>query len=384
MKAVVLHSTFAPFHVARLEAAGVDARKRGHSLVAIQVAGTQSDYLWPSLRPEALSVPLVTLFPDDELYSLPQRGIRLSLQSALDQIQPEVAVLPGWGFRHSLVGLGWCLRNNRAAVVCSDSHPVGKSDPWHKRVIKRVLVQHFDAAFVAGHAHARHAASLGIPAERCFLGYDVVDNAQFSQVPHRAQPSEPPVLLSCLRLLPRKNALGVLDGLKLANQEWAWIVAGDGPQLEPLRRRASDLGLSERITFLGHVQYSQLPAVYARADVYLQPSLYEPWGLAVNEAMASGLPVLVSEQCGSKELVAAGVNGFVFDALRRRSLAASLDSMHARRDSWTEMGQASRRIINSWGLDRYAQSFWDACESALAARTLRRKSLTAAALKRVL
>jgi glycosyltransferase involved in cell wall biosynthesis len=85
--------------------------------------------------------------------------------------------------------------------------------------------------------------------------------------------------------------------------------------------------------------------------------------------MASGLPVVVSNRCGCREdLVREGVNGYTFDPFSEESLAEVLNRMLARRCDWPEMGRASRDIIASWGLDRFAQNFWRACEAAISAR----------------
>jgi len=169
-----------------------------------------------------------------------------------------------------------------------------------------------------------------------------------------------------LRLLPRKNILGVLDVLAHLAKEWTWTIAGDGPQRPEIERRINALGLQDRVRLLGHVDYFQLPPLYAQADAYLQPSLSEPWGLAVNEAMACGLPVVVSDRCGCREdLVQEAVNGFTFDPTEHESLARALERFLACKGRWREMGQASREIIAGWGLDLFAQNFWRACEAAM-------------------
>jgi glycosyltransferase involved in cell wall biosynthesis len=114
------------------------------------------------------------------------------------------------------------------------------------------------------------------------------------------------------------------------------------------------------------VHYFDLPRLYASADAYLQPSLSESWGLAVNEAMASGLPVVVSGRCGCHEdLVQEEVNGFVFDPERPEDLSRALERLWAARDRWQKMGEASRDIIARWGLNLFARNFWRACELAL-------------------
>jgi glycosyltransferase involved in cell wall biosynthesis len=93
------------------------------------------------------------------------------------------------------------------------------------------------------------------------------------------------------------------------------------------------------------------------------PSKYgETWGLVVNEAMASGLPVLVSDQCGcAAELVEDGVNGFVFDPENNLSLSYTLQKFLSLADeARNAMGKRSEAIIRNWSLDRFSQAAYNA------------------------
>lgn len=106
---------------------------------------------------------------------------------------------------------------------------------------------------------------------------------------------------------------------------------------------------------------------YHAAAALVLPSLYgETWGLVVNEAMASGIPVLVSRKCGSSEtLVRDGVNGFLFDPDNIRSIEQTLLKFFLLDvDSRVDMGNASRRLIDDWGLERFCQGMWDAVSFA--------------------
>ena len=103
-----------------------------------------------------------------------------------------------------------------------------------------------------------------------------------------------------------------------------------------------------------------MPDFYAGLDLYWQPSFSEPWGLVVNEAMASGLPVLVSDRCGcARDLVKTG-NGWIHD-LSESSMQASLEAALSRSQDWPRMGAASREVINDWDVDRFAQGLMQAC-----------------------
>jgi glycosyltransferase involved in cell wall biosynthesis len=119
----------------------------------------------------------------------------------------------------------------------------------------------------------------------------------------------------------------------------------------------------------GFIQYPDLPEYYARAGAFVHASTTEQWGLVVNEAMASGLPVLISNSCGcAQDLVQDGVNGFTFDPTDVHQLAglmASLSAFQSFRVS--EFGAASRAIISDWGPERFAQGMKAAAECALKA-----------------
>jgi glycosyltransferase involved in cell wall biosynthesis len=268
-------------------------------------------------------------------------------------------------------GLTWSIAHRVARVVISDSQPIDRQQTQPKVVLKRALVGRFQSAFVGGAPHVRYLATLGMPATRCFVGCDVVDNAFFGRESARSRVAKPPgaqrpVLLSCIRLLPIKNVLGVLRTLAEHSSDWSWLIAGSGPQRDEIESSVDALGLNSRVCLLGQVDYAELPAVYARADAYLQPSLSEPWGLAVNEAMACGLPIVVSTACGCHEdLVQEGVNGFTFDPYSPDGLAIALERLGQNSRRWSDMGAASSNIVASWGLDLYARSLWRASSTAM-------------------
>lgn len=104
--------------------------------------------------------------------------------------------------------------------------------------------------------------------------------------------------------------------------------AGDGEERAALERAPAPPSL--RQVFLGHVNYDELARAYADSGVLLPPTLYDEWGLVVNEAMASGLPVVGSVNSQAvEELVVEGETGWSFDPARRETLLAALDRVFA-------------------------------------------------------
>jgi glycosyltransferase involved in cell wall biosynthesis len=116
----------------------------------------------------------------------------------------------------------------------------------------------------------------------------------------------------------------------------------------------------------GFKQYPDLPAYYGLAGAFIHASTTEQWGLVVNEAMASGLPVLVSNRCGcTSDLVQEGVNGFTFDPYDVQQLAQLMLGLSTLNSQLSTMAAASRRIIADWGPGRFASGLQEAVEMAL-------------------
>lgn len=123
------------------------------------------------------------------------------------------------------------------------------------------------------------------------------------------------------------------------------------------------------VVFAGFRQIEELPFFYGGAGVFIHPALSEPWGLVINEAMASGLPILSSKNVGAaEELVRDGVNGFTFDPENIQELAGMLVKMADMRQEEREaMGEASRRLIADWGPERFARGAQEAVRAAMSA-----------------
>ena len=129
------------------------------------------------------------------------------------------------------------------------------------------------------------------------------------------------------------------------------MLLGDGPLKSDLCRLISDLGLQHSVLLPGFKQYPELPAYYGLASAFVHASTTEQWGLVVNEAMASGLPVLVSNRCGcAADLVQEGVNGFTFDPFNVEQLAQLMFQISAFQPfRLSAFGSASREIISRVG-----------------------------------
>jgi len=156
--------------------------------------------------------------------------------------------------------------------------------------------------------------------------------------------------------------------LRLPTSElWSLVILGDGPLKAALRALISDLHLEPYVSMPGFKQYDELPVYYGLANAFIHASRVEQWGLVVNEAMASGLPVIVSNRCGcAPELVHDGINGYSFDpddvaALSRKMMEMTAMSTGER----AAFGEQSRRIIAEFAPERFAIGLQRAAEAAI-------------------
>lgn len=140
------------------------------------------------------------------------------------------------------------------------------------------------------------------------------------------------------------------------------------PPTPDLRPSASDLRppVSGTVYFPGFRQIDELPRFYAHAGAFVHASTTEQWGLVVNEAMACGLPVIVSNRVGcAQDLVQEGVNGFTFDPYDVEQLAGLMQKVSSSDFPLSAFGDASRTIIADWGPERFAAGLKQAVECAL-------------------
>jgi glycosyltransferase involved in cell wall biosynthesis len=125
-------------------------------------------------------------------------------------------------------------------------------------------------------------------------------------------------------------------------------MAGSGELDGHLRSLVQSLSL-ENVHFAGFINQAALPKLYAASDIFVLPSENEAWGLAVNEAMCAGLPIVVSNEVGCvSDLVHEGVNGHLHKAGNIEALAGALRPLLSSRPERERMSLASQEIISHW------------------------------------
>lgn len=356
---VVVFHHIGPYHHARLNAAadrllvtGIEWSAKGYD--AWGAAATPARYHKVSLFPEATN------------HSPGNAELRCAFWSALEQMNPDVVAVNGWNNFGSLVAANCCVRRGIPMVVMSESSRGDEPRTWWKESIKRRIVGLYSAALVGGQRHVEYLVELGMPRERVFTGYDVVDNDYFGRRTaeirnKRGLPEN--YFLASARFIEKKNLSTLIEAYAeyrrrseiAAKVPWDLVVLGDGPLRETLNSQLSTLNLNEHVHLPGFKPYDELPVYYALANAFVHASTTEQWGLVVNEAIASGLPVIVSERCGCvPELVQS--NGFTFDPTNEHELTARLLQMASLSDQDRKrLGDNSYRIAANFAPERFGE-----------------------------
>jgi 1,2-diacylglycerol 3-alpha-glucosyltransferase len=341
-----------------------------------------AEYAWQASSTDAEAFKRVTLFSSNTIFENSAPKLSNLLDRELSSFGPDAVAVPGWSSRGAFVALDWCLHNAIPAIIMSASSAHDKRRNGLKERIKCRYLSCCSAALVGGSKHAEYLRILGLPSDRIFLGYDAVDNTHFrvnaEKIRDQKNKGTPKAglplyfFLAAARFVEKKNLPRLLEAyaryrVLAKSQAWDLLLLGDGPLRTVLSSRLSALGLNGCVHLPGFKQYEELPDYYGSASAFVHASTTEQWGLVVNEAMASGLPVLISNRCGcAPELVQEGVNGFTFDPWDVELIAQRMLQLSSLQiEALAKMGEASRRISTDWGLERFVSGLTAATERAL-------------------
>lgn len=342
---------FAPYHLARVEAAYQKLTKSNWEVVGLEIADQDTTYAWDKTI-STQSWKRLTVFPDECLEEISYHRLRRRLSSTLRDLAPSAVCISGWGTPEARICLSWCRQNGVKAIVMSETREADGRRTWWKEAIKKRLVSQFDAGLVGARSHREYLTKLGIPSEKIHFGYNVVNNDYFAKEAKRFKHEDGslkirPYFQASNRFIERKNlhrlirAFASFTENSSSKSVWNLCLLGDGPLMSQLKTQATNARLTvaevapwetrpedqgePTVFFPGFRQIEELPRFYAHAGCFVHPALEEPWGLVINEAMASGLPVLSSSNVGAaEELVIDGENGWLFNPQSTEEISIAL------------------------------------------------------------
>ena len=323
MRVAIIFTNFGPYHIARIR-----ALKAHCAVLSVEIRESSREYKWGCANGDSLE--RTTLVLSAERPQPTQTAVSERLYHSLSRFQPDVVAVPGWFEWASLAAILWAHKHSVPVIMMSETNQHDERRIFYKERAKGRVIRMCSAALVGGMSHASYLKELGMDPSRIADGYDVVDNdhfelgaraARIDSSKRRAELGLPEnYFLASSRLIPRKNLLRLIQAWdhyrgQLGNSHpWSLLIIGYGTEEQNIRAAIEESGLGSWVKLLGFQAYDKLPEIYGLAGAFIHPALSEPWGLVVNEAMAAGLPCLVSRTCGcAPDLVVDGETGFQFD-----------------------------------------------------------------------
>lgn len=278
----------------------------------------------------------------------------------------------GWGTITSLLGIAACRLSDTPFFLFGDS-----SFPPPPRLVRdaflRALFRMTRAFLVSGVVNADYYRHYGADPSRFFLVPWAIDNARFIDG-SRFAPGEREALRArfgfrddqlaivfSAKLIARKDPMTLLRAVdRMRHRHRAAVLfLGHGELRDELERFVRARGLTAH--FAGFVNQTDMPKHYAAGDAFVLPTLDDPRGTVTNEAMACGLPVLVTDRLGAVgDIVLDGDNGFVFAAGDDARLAEHLDFLVEHPEERARMARRSRALIDAWDYARGVEGVMEA------------------------
>jgi 1,2-diacylglycerol 3-alpha-glucosyltransferase len=364
-------ANYGPYHLARIEAVAQQGKSKQWKVFGIELARAEEEYPWQT---ESKNFPceIISVINDCPLEKTKLNQLLFKLISTLNQTAPDVVAISGYARPAMLAALCWCLWNRKPAILLSETTESDEQRAWWKEKIKSWLITRFKAALVGGKPQQRYLVKLGMPAEAIFLGYDVVGNQVFHPdlIKSLHRPLASPFFLTINRFVTKKNLLFLISAYAAYRQvagahAWDLVLCGDGELREQIEAQIITHQLQDFVHLPGFLQQDRLLPYFAHAGCFIHASTMEQWGLVINEAMAAGLPVLVSNRCGCfEDLVLEGINGFGFDPQDREQLTNLMLNISSGEVNLEKMGQAALTHIQKFSPDYFATGLFQAIESA--------------------
>jgi glycosyltransferase involved in cell wall biosynthesis len=331
--------------------------------------------------------------PGESVHSNAFRGLDVpEIGEALAESCPDVALIGGWYSITLLRALWACRRRGIPVLYRGDTHLGSAPAGWRRAAwtLKTwTLLRCFDDYLSVGQRARAYLRRFGAAPSRIFAAPHCVDNEYFarSAAPYQTAearaaaraslglPVDDFVVLFVGKLEPNKRPQDAMTAVARLGGAASLLVAGAGPLESVCREQARTSKV--HVSWAGFVNQSQLGRAYAVADCLVMPSEGETWGLVVNEAMATGLPCVVSDRVGcAPDLVIPGQTGDVFAFGDAAALEAAVAGVRKRRQEGWDFAAACRARVAGYSHETATVGLVAACQDAVQrrARTSARES----------
>src|SRR5437667_7157341 len=248
----VVFQHIGPYHHARLNAAA-------EKLLATGLEWSAREYYPWGAAASLARYHKVSLFPEAGDCFPGNAQLRRAFYATLQRARPDVVAVNGWNDFGSLAAANCCVCHGIPMVVMSESARGDEPRTWWKEMIKRRIVDLYSAALVGGQRHVEYLVELGMPRDRIFIGYDVVDNGYFARRASELRTSNFEIrkkhglpenyFLASARFIEKKNLPSLIKAyaeyrqMAEGNAPWDLVLLGEGLLRETLDAQLSTLNL---------------------------------------------------------------------------------------------------------------------------------------------
>jgi len=304
--------------------------------------------------------------------STPWGTVNPSLVGAVRKASLDVLLVHGYSYVSAWIAFGTAFASRLPYLLRGESRPDAGGHAAAtvavKRLILRPLVRHAGACLAVGQQNRQFYLDYGAPSKRIFDAPYSVDTERFERDGDigRAARNErlealgldptKPVVLFAAKFQPWKRPLDLVGATDQLAGRVNLVFVGDGPLRSNLERLAET---RPHMRVLGFANQSEIGKWYGTADLFVLPSAHEPWGLAVNEAMAAGAIPIVSDAVGCAPDLVPPEIGWVYKAGDVGMLARSLGEACQAEDLELRRRLARARV-HQWGLPATARGIEEA------------------------
>jgi glycosyltransferase involved in cell wall biosynthesis len=313
MKIVFLHNDFKVYWRGRLYFLRNFFLEKNIQIHVVEIFGVESAYSFDNS--ENLEDWWECLFKTEKFSELSTKRVSVKIMDRLDSINPDFLICGPIAFTSGAIGMRWAHKRKKKVILFDDSkHSLYKRN-FLINFIKLSLTNLADGILVPSPEYDLEYSKWKIPKDKLYYGLNCIDNNFFSS--HRSKQFLNSKKIICVaRLVPIKNLETLLicwRSIEKVNVEYQLIIIGDGPEFKNLVKVKNELNL-KNVRFLGNQTKPTIARILSQSSAFILPSYLEGWAMVVNEALASGLPILLSDRINAGHtLLKDSFNGYSFN-----------------------------------------------------------------------
>lgn len=353
---------FAPYHRDRCEAAAARLAGR-YRVCGIEIASRNELYDWaPTAAADGFA--FSTALPGRSWQDTTRRDRLAALTVELRRSGADIVFLCHFDQPEIFLTALWLRLRGKRVFIMQDSKFDDRPRQLWRECIKAIMYLPYQGALASGSRTKDYLRLLGIAERRIALGYDTISVARIRRlagVP--PAPAGTPFaarhFIAVARFVEKKNLPLLLQAYDLYRRAAGdagrdLVLVGGGPLEAELRADVARRGLVG-VRFAGFLQEDGVAASLAQSLALVLPSREEQWGLVVNEALAMGVPVLVSENVGARDsLVRQEMNGCIFETDNAEGLAAAMLRLASDETEWRRLSAGANAFAERGDVAHFA------------------------------